>query len=390
MNKKKTNRVIIIVFLGALYGLTVMGFLKPEQQFSDYENRYLQTRPQFSAKSFFDGSFAKDYEAYISDQFIGRNEWIALKTGLELARGMKDTGGVYFGSDDYFFQKSDAGLFTGQQARLNMDVLPVFFEGIKHMENIQSARVLLVPTASCILKAQLPAFAPVYDQRQLLDDLKETMPEETVIDVTDLLSQNALESQENEKQIFYRTDHHWTTYGAYLAYTMWAQSLGFEPVPERDFDRQTVTSDFLGTLNSRVNVPMQPDSIELWTYPALWKVFVNEESQARDGFYDLDKLATKDQYAVFFGGNYGTVKIEQQACESDRRLLVIKDSYANSFVPFAALHFEKTYMLDLRYANVNMTDFIREHQITDILVLYSTENFVQDRNIYKMRLNMVQ
>lgn len=126
MNKKKTNRVIIIVFLGALYGLTVMGFLKPEQQFSDYENRYLQTRPQFSAKSFFDGSFAKDYEAYISDQFIGRNEWIALKTGLELARGMKDTGGVYFGSDDYFFQKSDAGLFTGQQARLNMDVLPVF------------------------------------------------------------------------------------------------------------------------------------------------------------------------------------------------------------------------------------------------------------------------
>ena len=135
---------------------------------------------------------------------------------------------------------------------------------------------------------------------------------------------------------------------------------------------------------------MQPDSIELWTYPALWKVFVNEESQARDRFYDLDKLATKDQYAVFFGGNYGTVKIEQQACESDRRLLVIKDSYANSFVPFAALHFEKTYMLDLRYANVNMTDFIREHQITDILVLYSTENFVQDRNIYKMRLNMVQ
>ena len=98
-----------------------------------------------------------------------------------------------------------------------------------------------------------------------------------------------------------------------------------------------------------------------------------------DSLYDLSKLEGKDKYSVYMGGNNALVEIKTNNMNG-RRLLVIKDSYAHSFVPFAVNHYEETYMIDFRYFNVGVEQFVEENKITDILVLYNTMNFVQDKN----------
>jgi hypothetical protein len=113
-------------------------------------------------------------------------------------------------------------------------------------------------------------------------------------------------------------------------------------------------------------------------------VTVTADGERLDGFYDADKLLEKDKYAYFFGGNYGEVVIESEN-NTSRKLLVIKDSFANCFVPFLAEDYDAVYMVDLRYYNQNMQEYISNNGITDVLVLYNVSNFITDKNFIRLK-----
>ena len=191
--------------------------------------------------------------------------------------------------------------------------------------------------------------------------------------------------------IYYKTDHHWTSEGAYLAYETWCDSTGMESTPLADLKKQVATQKFRGSLYSKI---LDADSAydSIWTYgDTKQKTYGSDcsltidEKKQTDSCYDTAQLSQKDKYKYFFGDNYGTVQIvSDHARHQDRNLLVIKDSFANTFVPFATENYGQITMIDLRYYNGNVEEYMKEHQITDVLVLYNITNFISDRNLYKL------
>ena len=389
MRKITQSFCICLVFCIVLAGLTIVSIVKPSRGFSENENRYLQTLPELTAERFFSGVFGEEYETYLADQFIARDGWIGLKSAIELARGMKEVNGVYFGRDGYLIEKTSAKTFESAQAQKNMEFLKAFVDKYSDAGNgAISCRVLFVPTAAAVLRGELPVFAPVYDQDKWLQNAADALGKDVVVPIMPAFFEK-ISLYDNHRSLYYHTDHHWTSFGAFTAYEAWAKAAGVTPVSESEFNIITVTDSFYGTLNSKVNIKTAADAIEAYEGPG-YNIIYNEGQRTADSLYDAGALNGKDKYAFFLGGNFGLVDIKAYWPEKpditseDRRLLIIKDSYANSFAGFIAPHFASVLLLDLRHTNAKVSDIIENYKITDILVLYSSKNFVEDKNIYKL------
>lgn len=363
-----------IVFFVLIFGITITSFFVPIRSFSENENRYLEQKPEFSIETLVSGKYTSNYETYITDQFLMRDQWIGLKTMTERALMKKDINGVYFGKDGYLIEKHEASKVKEEQTKKNIDRLQFFVDKYTKELGKDCIHVMLVPTASEILSDKLPAFANGYDQNIVLDRVNEVLPEGTFVDVQDTLKEH------KDEYIYYRTDHHWTANGAFYAYQDWAKQSGFEPFAKEAFDIEIGSDRFLGTIYSKVNVKAQPDTIYLYKKKGnpSYQVTYNMEKKS-NSLYEMEKLNTKDKYSVYLGGNNALVEIQTEN-NNGRKLLVIKDSFSHSFVPLLVDHFETVAMVDFRYFNMGISSFIEQYGITDVLVLYNTMNFVQDKN----------
>jgi hypothetical protein len=148
----------------------------------------------------------------------------------------------------------------------------------------------------------------------------------------------------------------------------------------KDLTENTVTEKFRGSLYSKI---LDADSAydSIWTYNDFDAPMLVDNETIYDSIYDETKLSEKDKYAYFFGGNYGEIYVDGTG---EGNLLLVKDSFANSFVPMLTQDYDTIYMVDLRYYNGDMTEYLTEHNITEVLVLYNISNFISDRNIYKL------
>lgn len=371
-----------ILFLVLIFGFTIASIVSPERGFSDNENRVLASKPVFSWDTLFDGTYISKYETYITDQFVLRDQWIGLKTRAELALMKKDINSVYFAKDNYLIEKVDESDIDSSLLKKNEDRLVQFIT--KYKEQLGEDRVfgMIAPTAAEILSEKLPPFASGFSQGAFLDRLDQKLSN-NFIDLRDTL--NAHDSE----YIFYKTDHHWTTLGAYYAYVEWANRIGVTPLAIEDFDVKTVSTDFLGTVYSKVNISVPADSMQIFDTDFTYEVEYNSDGKIKDTLYELSYLDTKDKYSMYVNGNNPLVEIhsntngESEVLEG-RKLLIIKDSYAHSFAPFAVNHFETTYMVDLRYLNMPMSQFIEQNGITDVLVLYNVNGYVKDKNLLNL------
>lgn len=374
--KEKLNTyVTVAVFLIFIFVFTVASMIKPDRTFSPSENRYLAQCPKLSVKELFEGTFSKDYEEYITDQFVGRDSWISIKTIAELALSKKDINGVYIGKDDYLIEMHDD--INEEKAYSNADRMLAFLN--KEAEVLGSGHVsmMIVPTAVEVLSNKLPAFAQSFDQTGYIDYMKQNM-DGTFVDVRDTLKAHA------DEDIYYRTDHHWTTYGAYLAYKEWADSLAIDPYEQEDFDINLVADDFLGTIYSKVNYAGREDSIYLYQVKddISYALDFNMGMETSDSLYAMEHLETKDKYSVFLNGNNSVVTIDTTGGRQDgKTLLIIKDSYAHCFIPFVANHYERTVVIDLRYLKMPISQVLETYEVTDILVLYNAIHFAEDTNM---------
>lgn len=377
--EKKRALAVTAVFLVYLLCMAVWGILQPVKTFSEQENRFLQKQPEFSGKSFLSGKYTKDYETYITDQFPLRDHWISLKTVSERMLQKKEVKGVYFGQDGYLIEAHREEDIDKEQMELNTKYLLGFAENAEKLPGIQSVKIMLVPTADAVLTDKLPPFAENTWQSLYLEEIANS---HTFLDVDKVLN------QKKDQEIFYRTDHHWTTKGAFYAYEAWAEALGLNPYKEEEFIIKPVSEEFYGTIHSKVNIRTKPDTLYLYEPVPDFTYKITYDLGEREGtdLYDMGKLTGKDKYAVFLGGNSGLVQINTQKPQGDskRKLLLIKDSYANCFLPFAVNHFDETQVVDLRYFNMPVEQYMEEEGFTDILVLYNIPNFVGEKNIKKL------
>lgn len=377
---KKTWEAVITscTFLFLIILGTVASIFSPKKTFSENENRVLQQMPKFSKDTFLDGTFEKGYENFVTDQFFYRDRWIACKTNIERMLQKKDINGVYFGKDHYLIERHMDSDVKEEQVQKNIDYLTKFINQTASVLGEDHVRVMLVQTASEILKDKMPAYAYGYDQEQVIREVKDQVPAGTFVDVTQTLKDHA------DEYIYYKTDHHWTSLGAYYAYEQWAFESGLTPFSQEEFDIVKVSDQFYGTIASKVNVDVVPDELNLYVKKGnpVYEVTYNEEKTSAS-LYEYKHLETKDKYRVYLNGNNALVKIKSQN-QNGKRLLVIKDSFSHCFVPFLVDHYEEVYMIDFRYFKNSLKEFMNANEFTDVLVLYNVMQFVKEKNMLYM------
>lgn len=368
MNDKRNAILTISVIFVMILALAAADFVKEDRKFSESENRVLASEPEFSKEALLAGTYTEEYENYVTDQFIGRDKWIALKTRIDILLQKKNINGVYLADDDYLIEQHKPEDYTAELEQEKLELLQRLVER-------WDAKVMLVPTADNVLTEKMPENASYYDQVSFLAKVKNLVGEENYVDVYSALSEHA------DEEIYYRTDHHWTSLGAYYGYEAWRLSEQKFPIirdPER---RETVTDDFLGTLHSRLNVSMKGDEIQYFVDTERLPVTITYDfSVTTDSFYEESHLETKNKYGYFLDDNHAFVEI-QTGRPNGKSLFVIKDSYANCTIPLLAQHYEKIYVLDLRYFNSRLFSFMEQYESEDemdVLVLYNCIHFLED------------
>lgn len=370
--------VTVIVFCLLVFGFTAATIITPSSEFSETENRVLAKMPEVKIDAILSGDFEADYEEYLTDQFVLRNQWISLKTSVERLLLKRESKDIYFAEDGYLIEKH-SGSFTTQMAQRNIAALTEFAQRYEEQFGESHISVMIVPNAVDILQDKLPPLAKSGGGSDYMEQIAESLPEGVWFDGASVLREHRSE------EIYYRTDHHWKTLAAFYVYQAWAEKQGYAVPKLTDYEIQRVTDRFEGTVQSKLGIKTAGDSIELFflTTKTSYTVYRESTGKTENSFYDYTALDTKDKYAVFFGGNEPFLKIRTEA-ENERKILVIKDSYANCFIPFMVGEFQEIDVLDLRYTNQRLSGIIAEGGYTDILLLYNVSGFAEDMSISKL------
>ncbi len=356
------------VLCGILLTFTIADFIKEDRLYSERERRVLASRPELTREGIMDGSFMEDYEAYVTDQFVARDKWIDLKTGVDLALQKQEIKGVYLCEDDYLIEKHVPADFPPALVEEKLVLL-------EKLVDRWDAKVMLVPTADNIMHDKLPAYAEYFDQAAFLEVVAERVGEEHYIDVYSTLLEH------RDQGLYYRTDHHWNSKGAYYGYLAWAEACGYQPISYDVDSMKTVSDNFLGTLYSKVHVSVPPDSIAYFPETEFLPVQVTYDMRIKgNSFYDPKYLGGNNEYGYFLDDNHALVEIDT-ANANGKTLFVIKDSYANCVIPLMAMHYDKIYVVDLRYMNAELFAFMEGYETQkgmDVLVLYNCVHFLED------------
>lgn len=383
MKKKKWHSGIQAYITSALFCVWIFGFaaagiIKPSAEFSETENRVLAQMPKLTWETLIHGEFEKNYEEYLTDQFVWREHWIGIKTMVERALLRRESKDIYFADDKYLIEKH-TGVFDSQTAKRNSTTLVQFAQQYAEIFGAEHMSVLLVPNAVDILTDKLPPFAACGKGSGYLAQIAEKLPDGIWMDAAPVLEAH------REEEMYYRTDHHWKTLAAFYVYQAWAQQKGYRVPEPSDYKIETVTDCFEGTIQSKLGIHTDTDTIELFLPKQELSYTVQSSHSEEGGIYHYEALDTKDKYAVYFGGNEPFLKIStEQEKSSGRKILVIKDSYANCFLPFLIEEFQEIDVIDLRYTNQRLSERIAEGEYTDLLVLYNASGFAEDMSVIKL------
>ncbi|WP_342513779.1 DHHW family protein [Sporosarcina sp. FSL K6-1522] len=357
-------------FLLFIFGVGLLNVMSSDRPFSERENRPLAQMPAWSLAQFTSGKFTERFETYLVDQFRWKDEWVQLKALAERGVLKKENNGVFFGEDGFLIEPFDE---PGDQFVKNQNYVKDFALRAKGIQSY----LLLAPTSVSLYEDKLPLFAQTANERAAFETAQRELASVLrVVDVYDVLRLN------KDEPIYFKTDHHWTMHGAYLAYRETAKAMGIEAYEEDDFRIETVSENFYGTRYSKANtIGIEPDQIDVYLpkFEASQTV-TYEDGQESDSFYEWGYLEKRDQYSLFLDGNHALVTIKT-GLKNGRKLAVVKDSYAHAFIPFLANHFEEIHVLDLRYYHADVLAYLGEQRISDVLLLYSVANFTKDPNV---------
>lgn len=372
----KVNLVTCLVFFAILLAMPIITAILPKKTFSEMENKALQTMPKFSAKAVYDRSYMNKLETYISDHFAGRTGWIKVKTNLENAFGKYEQNGIYIldkrlvekiPEPDYeSIDKTIAAVNTFAE---DNDV-PVFF--------------MLVPTSAEIYRDEIPENAPNISQKELIGYVYGKLKPVNTIDIYGTMSAN------REKYIYYRTDHHWTTNGAYYAYAAAGKKMGYIAEPEGAYDIEHAAYDFKGTFYSKVLYDgIEPDTMDYYHLingSAVKEVLVTSEygkaPVSYSSMYFREFLDVKDKYSSFLGTNQPIVTIKSDS--DGGKLLVFKDSYAHCYAPFLTENYSEITLLDMRYIKMSYKELVDPAEYDQVLFLYNVSSFASDTNLRQL------
>ena len=359
---KRFTDLFQIISVTLVVALLAVGFvLVPDKEISENENRALEQMPELTWKTLLNAGFTSDLAGYMADQFPLRDLFVGTKAYSELAQLKGQNNGV-INADGVLIPVPT----NDTSALLNNAGAIRFFTGAMSVP----VTVAALPRVADVYAEKLPSYYPLEQDEALVTAFREAMAD-TGAAVPDLITPL---SESNE---YYRTDHHYTTDGAYRVYCLLADTLGYTPYSREEFDVQSVTDDFSGTSMRTSGFYMtDPDEIVLYRYDGDEDYTVEADGETIS-LYDFDKLDETDKYAVFLGGNHARVDITSGG---KPKLLVIRDSFADSLAPFLARHFDLV-MIDYRYFRGGAAQIIEQEGIEQVLILQGINEFCEVKNL---------
>lgn len=366
-------RSITAAFLLLLFGLAIVNLLTADRAFSENENRYLQQLPEFTVERLFQGKYTSEFDQYVIDQFTFRDGWVGAKSVAELTLQKRTSNGVYFTKENSLIEMFDTVDMDRYQK--NLGFIASFADKVEAGTDA-TVRTILIPSASMVQADKLPAFAPEVSQPALLDIAASEL--DGFVNLSGSLLRHA------QEYIYYRTDHHWTSLGAYYGYNSLREQMGQSQRPIDEYRLEVLSEDFYGTTWSKASLyTIPPDTITAYVPRELGAIHVdyNDGEQTSDSIYERSFLNVKDKYSVFLNANQSVTRIDT-GVKNGKKLLLIKDSYANTFVQFLMTDYEEILVIDPRYYRSSFYDVVADNGITDVLVLYSLKGFSSDANIY--------
>ncbi len=372
---KKKGRIIFplftMLFCLMLGFFSLYGFFVPDRQISENENRVLADMPELTVSGVLNGSFMKDFEAYLADQFPLRDEAIYLKSFFERLLGKSRENGVYIGKNGFLFDEP-----TGFDEEKMMTVAKSVNDFYKN--NKLNTVFALVPNSSYIYSENLPESLVLPDQSEQIAAFYKSLKKDiaTVDTVSPLLK------EKGSHDVFYKTDHHWTTRGAYSVFLEIADKLDLD-VKNKAFYFYTVSNDFEGTLKAKSTFTRSSDRVEICVpekSAATYYIEISGASKKYSSCFFEKKLEEKNKYEVFLGGNYAKLTINTSLLQG-RKLVVIKDSFANCLIPMLTPYFSKIVVLDPRYMTESVKKILQEDDFTDFLFLYNANTFFADTSL---------
>ena len=359
------KRIVINLFFGLLVVIMVCDILEKPRIYSQMENRMLAEKPEWDWEEVLNQNYKKKYEEYLSDQFLQRDAWVKLYTMSEVCLQKKEVNGVYLGKKNMLFEVHLPEEFSKEQKKEKLDILSGFVTHCKqHYPQIDTC-VMIIPTADNIYSERLPMYAPYWKQADFLQQVKECVGKDCYVDVESVLLEH------KEEELYYKYDHHWNTLGAYYGYKAY---MGIAPEIE-EYTKETVSTSFQGTLLKKSMLAGKKEDIfrmDLRDY----------SSELEKTLYAQNQLAGKNQYAYFLNDNQPLVVIKTDV-RNGKKLLLLKDSFANCFVPFLVNDFEEIHVIDSRYYNKSLYTYLEAHEFDSILILYNTIQFMKDFRIPK-------
>lgn len=394
------DKLMIGVFSVIILGISISTLVLPKQERSENENRSLAKFPSLvneaklkKAENFGDflgaikwdyiterkeASFMDDFETYFADHLVGRDLWVEGANTISKLTGKQEINGVYT-VDNQMIQAFKE--YDEEEAAKSIAAMNKFAERFPEKQ----MSFMLVPTAQELFKDKLPSYAGLLSEKDFIDKCYSQLEGIAPIDALSYLSEH------KNEYLYYRTDHHWTSLGAYYAYCAAAKTLGYGAYGLNSFNVETVSSDFRGTLYSKtLDSSVPADSMDYYTLAngepkVTLKSINNGKETVYDSLYVRDYLNVKDKYSSFTGENAPVVEITTDV-DNGKKLLVVKDSYAHSLVPFLSKHYSKITMIDMRYVNTGLDSVINLDEYEQVLFMQNVITFTENSYLKKLAL----
>lgn len=370
------NKIFFIIFISVWIVIIGINFLFPKQTFSQEENRMLAVIPRFTFESFINGDYLNGVNDYINDHFAFRNIYLKLNSFWETSiMRKKENNGVYIGKNGYLFEKFEFGEEQKENENKNIIAISNFTKKMNEI-NIPTY-FILVPNSIYINSDKLPDNVEVANQQEIINYVYENLKNTNNINIT-----TALDKQNDITPVYFKTDHHINSDGAYVIYNEFCKHANIKSVPLNEFTRITLSNNFLGTFDSKAQIINQSGD-ELFAYQNETNTNVKEvvyDKERTNSINNSNYLNKKDKYSYFLNGNNSKVIIRTNV-NNNNKLLIIKDSYAHIMAQFLCQNYSELHFLDPRYTNFNYEKYIVENKITDVLFLFNVSTFTKDNNL---------
>ena len=366
-----------VLFVAFIFGLAIWFVVNPKADYSSSEKRYLQQFPETSVDTVLSGEFSEKFETYFADHFPQRNMWVGLNSYYNLGIGLNGRNGVYNSADGYLI---NVPVDKENYVRKNIRVLAEFKEKIGDVP----MTVMLAPSTGYIAADKLPLIHDSYNDDIYFAETAKTLGESGVnfVDLRETFKQKYAEGV----QLYYRTDHHWTTDGAYEGYVKLCEKLGVQPA-DKDSFAKTAYGGFYGTTYSTSGYWLtKPDSITVYDNQENTdkNITVKISEDGKDNHYGsmffYNHIGEDDKYPVFLDGNHALTEIQNKNAKNGT-IVVIKDSFSHSLAPFLAENYSKVVLVDLRYYKQSVSDLIKKENPEQVVALYGIDNLATDTDI---------